>query len=213
MIVYCYDYQWDMSPLQHLHRIPEEEMVVTFLRMELASPRFEQTILAILQRDGRNRSMIDQPDLTNAVDNRYRAQILGEHRGYGRDEDVFTSVPPDVRWYRAQATKADLAQVRYIDYDYWTELSGGSRLAVDAAERIRQGIEVFSVGNGGFWYLAAALRAGSSFPELILVGADERGPLILLEGHVRLTAYFLAPECIPPLLPVIVGFAPGLDQK
>lgn len=53
----------------------------------------------------------------------------------------------------------------------------------------------------------------ASSPELILVGAQEGGPLVLLEGHVRLTAYFLAPECIPPLLPVIVGYAPGLDQK
>ena len=188
-------------------------MVSAFLRAELASPRFEPTLLAILERDGQDRSVIEHPDLASSADNDYRAQLLGEHRGYGRDKDVFTSVPPDVRWYRAQATKADLARVRYIDYDYWTELSGGSRLAVDAAERIRQGFGAFGVGNGGFWYLADALKAGASFPELILVGADERGPHILLEGHARLTAYFLAPECIPARLPVIVGFAPGLDSK
>ena len=188
-------------------------MVAAFLRAELASSRFEPTILAILERDGRDRSLIEQPDLANPADNTYRAQVLGEHRGYGRDEDVFTSVPPDVRWYRAQATKTDLVRVRYIDYDYWTELSGGTRLAVDAAERIRHGIEAFHVGNGAYWYLAEALKRGASFPELILVGADERGPHVLLEGHVRLTAYFLVPECIPALLPVIVGYAPGLDRK
>jgi hypothetical protein len=68
-------------------------------------------------------------------------------------------------------------------------------------------------GFSDFWYLAEALKAGASFPELILVGAEAEGPLDLLEGHVRLTAYFLAPECIPPLVPVIVGYAPGLDQK
>jgi hypothetical protein len=199
--------------MQHLHPIPEEEMVATFLQTELASIRFEPAILTILERDGRNREIIDQPDLANAADNEYRGRVLGEYRGYGRDADVFRFVPATVRWYRAHATNADLEQVRYIDYDYWTELSGGSRLAVDAAERIRQGIEVFGVGNGGFWYLAEALKAGASFPELILVGSDEQGPHVLLEGHVRLTAYFLAPECIPPLLPVIVGYAPGLDRK
>jgi hypothetical protein len=199
--------------MQLLHRVPAEEMVATFLRTELASSRFEQAILAILDRDGQDRRIIEHPDLANPADNEYRAQVLGEHRGYGRDDDVFTSVPADTRWYRAQATKADLAQVRYIDYDYWTELSGGSRFAVDAAERIRRGIEAFRIGNGAYWYLAEALKAGASFPELILVGADECGPLVLLEGHVRLTAYFLVPECIPPELPVIVGYAPGLDQK
>jgi hypothetical protein len=49
------------------------------------------------------------------------------------------------------------------------------------------------VSNGGFWYMADALAKGASFPELILVGADEHAPLVLLEGHVRLTAYFLQP--------------------
>jgi len=199
--------------VQHLDRIPAEEMVATFLRAELGSPRFEPTILAILERDGWDRSVIEHPDLTSSADNDYRAQVLSEHRGYGRDQDVFTSVPPDVRWYRGQATRFDLEQVRYIDYDYWTELSGGTRLAIDAAERIRQGIEAFRVGNGAYWYLADALKGGASFPEPILVGADVGGPLVLLEGHVRLTAYFLAPECIPPRLPVIVGYAPGLDRK
>ncbi len=112
--------------VQHLHPIPEEEMVVTFLQAELASPRFEPSIVALMERDGRDRTIIDNPDLTEPGDNRYRAQVLAEHRGYGRDDDVFEGVPPDVRWYRARATKAELAQVRYIDYDYWTELSGGS---------------------------------------------------------------------------------------
>ena len=106
-----------------------------------------------------------------------------------------------------------MARVRYIDYDYWTELSRESRLAVDATERIRQGIEAFRVGNGAYWYLAEVLEAGVSFPELILVGADERGPHMLLQSLMRLTAYFLVPDCIPPLLPVIVGYARGLDRK
>src|SRR5260370_3456468 len=144
-------------------------MVGTFLRAELASPRVEQTILNNRDRDGRDRRVIEYPDLTNPDHNQYRAGVLGEYRGYGRDGDVFRSVPSGVHWYRAQATKADLAQVRYIDYDYWTELSGGTRLAVDAAERIKHGIQAFGVGNGAFWYLADALRAGAAFPELILV--------------------------------------------
>lgn len=83
--------------MQQLHPIPAEEMVATFLQTELASYRFKPTILAILERDGRDRSVIEQPDLVNAADNAYRAQVLSEHRGYGRNEDVFTSVPPDMR--------------------------------------------------------------------------------------------------------------------
>ena len=84
--------------MQHLRPIPAAEMVATFLRAELASPRFEPIILATLERDGRDRSVIENPDLTNRADNAYRAQVLGELRGYGRDEGVFQDVPPDVRW-------------------------------------------------------------------------------------------------------------------
>jgi hypothetical protein len=102
--------------------------------------------------------------------------------------------------------------VRYLNDDYWTVLSGGSRLATDAAIRIRQGIEAFGVGNGGFWFLADALAAGAVFPELILLGAEEDAPLVVLEGHARLTAYALRPECLPPTLPVLVGYAPGLAK-
>ena len=187
-------------------------MVAVFLKTEIASTRFEADILAILARGGLPRTIIEQPNLGDPQENAYRRQVLGDWRGYGRDGDVFQGFPTDVQWYRATIAKDDLAALRYINDDYWTELSGGSRLAVDAAERIRQGIEAFGVGNGGFWWMADSLCAGATFPELILVGKDERSPLVVLEGHVRLTAYCLRPDCTPDTLPVLVGFAPQMDK-
>jgi hypothetical protein len=196
--------------MQPLHAIAEDEMVAVFLRTELASARFRPTLLELLHRDGRDPRLVEHPDLANADENAYRRRLLGVHRGYQRNADVFTDMPAGVRWYRARITPDELARVRYLNDDYWIELSGGSRLATDAATRIRQGIEAFRVGNGGFWFLADALAAGAVFPELILVGAEEQGPLLVLEGHARLTAYALRPEWVPPLLPVLVGYAPGL---
>src|SRR5919205_1962376 len=118
--------------MQHLYAISEDAMVAVFLQTEIASTRFAPTILAILHRDGRERRIIDQPDLSNAADNAYRRHVLGEHRGYGRDADVFKDFPADVRWYRDSSTKEDLARVRYINDDYWIALSGGSRPVTDA---------------------------------------------------------------------------------
>jgi hypothetical protein len=198
--------------MQHIEPISEDEMVAVFLKTEIASTRFSRDILAILIRDGCPRSIIEQPNPTDPRENAYRRRVLGEWRGYGRDADVFTHFPPDVRWYRAAITKAEVAALRYINDDYWTELSGGSRLAVDAATRIRQGIEAFGVGNGGFWWMAEALCAGATFPELILIGKDECSPLVVLEGHVRLTAYCLHPDRTPDPLPVLVGYAPQMDK-
>jgi hypothetical protein len=59
------------------------------------------------------------------------------HRGYGTRTDYFDGFPDDARWQWMAISPAELARVRYIDYDYWVELSGGTRLAVAAAARIR----------------------------------------------------------------------------
>src|SRR5262245_30325420 len=109
--------------MQHLHRISEDEMVAVFLATEIASSRFGPSILAMLRRDGQKRQIIDQPDFANPLDTAYRRQALCEWRGYGRDADVFKDFPADVQWYRALATMTDLRQVRYINDDYWIELS------------------------------------------------------------------------------------------
>jgi hypothetical protein len=198
--------------MQHVEPISEDTMVAVFLQTEIASTRFAQDILAILARDEQSRTIIDRPNLTDPGEKAYRRRVLGDWRGYGRDADVFYHFPSDVRWYRAVITKDELARIHYIYDDYWTELSGGSRLAADAAARIRQGIEAFGVGNGGFWWMAEALCGGATFPELILVGKDEQAQLVVLEGHVRLTAYCLRPDCVPATLPVLVGYAPQMDK-
>lgn len=90
-------------------------MVAVFLATEIASSRFGSPIRALLQRDGQTPQIVDQPDLTSPAENAYRRQLLGEWRGYQRDADVFKDFPADVRWYRALATKDDLAQVRYLN--------------------------------------------------------------------------------------------------
>lgn len=198
--------------MQIVEPISEAEVVAAFLKQEIVSTRWRQPILDILVRDGRERRIVDEPDTSDEAENTYRAALLGEFRGYRRNASLFTGFPDEVHWYRAAIGKEELAQVRYIDYSYWVELSGGSRLPTDAVERIRQGVEVYGVSNAGFWKVANAAREGVPFPEPILIGEREGSPLVVLEGHVRLTAYFLWPESIPPALPVIVGFSEGIAR-
>lgn len=193
--------------MRDLHRIREAEMIAVFLRTEVFSSRIVPRIQDIVRRDGRHLRIVTDPDLTSSPDNAYRRHLLGAYRGFRRDAALFAGFPISVRWYRAIAAKGELARVRYINYDYWIELSGGSRLPTDAAARIQQGIEVFGVSNAGFWRVSDAISGGANFPELIVVGARKDAPLVLLEGHARLTAYFLCPKAIPDSLPVIVGYA------
>jgi hypothetical protein len=200
--------------MRHLEAITEHEMVAHFLQTEIHSLRFEETILDLLQKEGKDRRVIDQPDLGNEEENAYRSRLLGEWRGYKRGEGIFMYVPDDTAWHRYALSRDELARVRYINYDYWTELSGGSRLAIDAAPRIRVGVEVFGKYSTEWALeLAREVERGARFPEIILVGTDESSVLTVLEGHVRLTAYCLALESVPEPLTAIIGFGPGMERK
>jgi hypothetical protein len=190
----------------------EDEMVAAFLRAEIAADRYSQRILEIMARDCADRRIVEVPDLADLTANAYRRELLGEFRGYRQDRAIFNRFPDNVRWERMLIGRQELALVRYIDYSYWIELSGGTRLAPEAARRIREGVTIFGVANDGFWELAAAWAAGVRFPELILVGTSEDAPLVLLEGHARLTAYFLRPDEAPAELEVIVGWSPDLPR-
>jgi hypothetical protein len=192
--------------------VNENEVVALFLKTEIESVRFRDAILELLLQDGKDRAIVDDPDTSDAGQNFYRCGLLGEFRGWGRNQGMFERFPRDVCWFRAVISKVELAQVRYIDYSYWVELSGGTRLPKEAAIRIRAGVDVFGVPSSGFLPLAEAARQGSAFPDLILVAKDEHSYLVVMEGHARLTGYFLAPEYIPDELGVRVGFSAAITN-
>jgi len=186
-----------------LYPTTEEDMIATFLKAEIASVRFGEKIISQLHRDSKERSIVDTPDITKASENLYRHQLLATYRAY-----VFEELPAHTAWYRAVLYRDEVAKVRYIDYDYWNEISDNSRLPLVATEAIRTGREIYGQSTQGFLDVAQALRAGAHFPELIIVGTSPDATLTVYEGHLRLTAYLLAPECIPGELQVIAGFAP-----
>lgn len=158
---------------------------------------------------GESERLLTDADLADPVANQARRDVLRATRGYGENRDMFEGFPTGVRWIRAVLTPDELARVRYIEYSYWNELSGGSRLPGDAAKTIRAGVRVFGVSNSRFVAAARAVRRGESFPPLILAGR-RRDTLVCLEGHLRLTAYALAG--FPVEVPCLVGTAPALAR-
>ena len=183
----------------------EAEMVAVFLRGELDSERFGQRL-----RETIDERLLLGPDLDDEGENAVRRTALTTLRGYETRQGLFHGFPPDVHWERAALTPDEVLAVRYIEYDYWVELSGGTRLPLDAADRIRAGITVFRVPNDGFFELADALGT-RQLSELIVVGGDG-SQLVVLEGHARLTAYALRPEALPPELEVLLGRSQGIVE-
>jgi hypothetical protein len=50
-----------------------------------------------------------------------------------------------------------------------------------------------------------AFADAATQPELIAASTPELEPLVLIEGHARLTAYALFPELLPPELEILLG--------
>jgi len=198
--------------MRWLRSSSEAEMVALFLSTELPSDRWKGGLWALLEGAGLPERVITAPDLGNDAENQARLRLLTEHRGYGTRTEIFDGFPDEVCWQWMAITPTELAETRYIQYDYWDELSGGTRLAVDAAARIRAGVAPFGVPNDGKLAMAQAVAGGARFPPLILVTTRLGGDLVVLEGHVRLTAFMLAREKLPPELEVLVGSAPAMTR-
>ena len=191
-------------------RATEAEVIAEFLRAEIESPRFGPRIRARLEADGRSGSIVERPDATNADENAYRAALLHAYRGIGASAPLLEGLPEAIEWHRAALDTTDLAGVRYIDYPYWNELSGGTRSPAVAAERIRAGISAMNRPNDAFHAVSARLCAGEDLGKPVLIAANRSSPLLILEGHTRVTGMLLQPECLPHEIAAFVGYAPGV---
>jgi hypothetical protein len=187
-------------------------MVALFLRTELPAPRSRDSLRALLAQEGVPERVVTAPDLGDDGENQARLRLLTRHRGYGTRAGLFNGFPDDVRWEWMAISPAELATVRFIDYDYWAELSGGTRLAADAAPRIRAGVAPFRVPSDWALGMAREVARGARFPPLILVTTGPGGDLVVLEGHARLTAFMLARDHLPPELEVLVGSSPAMTR-
>ncbi|MGC4943124.1 hypothetical protein [Kribbella sp. DT2] len=176
----------------------EDEMVATFLAAELTSPRFKLSLTETLAKLGHPQALITQADLSDPVQNKQRRQVLGDFRGYRQNRELFTGFPEELSWQLEALTPPEFLNILYIDYSYWTALTNGTRRPTDAAQFIRHGGLVFDhLPTEDFLHLADLFRTGTTWEPLICVRAAPDTPLVVLEGHSRLTAMALAANQLP----------------
>ncbi len=191
-----------------IERVDEAEVVAEFLRAEIDSPRFGPRVRARIHADGRDESVVRSADTSSAADNAYRAALLHSYRGVGGSAPLLEGLPASMEWHRALIARDSLDEVRYIDYPYWNELSAGTRSPRVAADRIQAGITAMGRSNDGFIALAARLCRGEALGVPVLIAPDAESPPVILEGHTRVTAMLLRPECLPAEVDFYVGYAP-----
>lgn len=177
-------------------------MIAVFLAAEAGSARYGPRIRELLAGLGQPPGIAEHPDTGDAAANAVRRRVLAAYRGYP-DGDVFTGMPADVAWHYAALTPAELATVRYLDYGYWTDFSGGTRLAADGARRL--GPWPDQPPGSGYRRIAEDLRDGRLPPTIIVLGEPGPANLVVLEGHKRLTGLLVCPQWLPAELDVLLG--------
>lgn len=127
------------------------------------------------------------------------AEVDERKRAWRERTGLFDGFPDDVAWERVALTPDEVLGILYIDWDWWVRVSNGTRLATVAAEV--QG------RDDGDRAIAAAVDTN---PELIVVTDPAHSRLVLLEGHVRLTAYAAFPDYLPAELELYLGTSPAI---
>lgn len=205
----------DAQPYRGAMRIlresSEAEVLATFLRAELDSSRYGDTVRALLDQAGEDESLLREPRITDPRENAVRAHLLDQYRGWLQREGLFGGFPKGVAWSLAALTREEVLSILFIDWDWWLHVSGETRRPLDAAARIRAG-EIPGSTVEEHESIAMRLRSADPPPELIVVAPPDHARLVLLEGHFRLSAYALFPEHLPGELEVFLGTSDEISR-
>ena len=184
-------------------------MVYEFLKMEIASDRYREEIETILKEMQVNRYIITNGNIMSEQENGLRTEILGRFRGYKKHDNIFGSFPSNIEWIWTEFDREDILKIMYIEYSYWNELSYYTGSPLEAAKYILAGKSVFgTMPTTDYIEIAQKLKDGHRFPPLIFLTDESEKRYIILEGHVRMTAYGLIPVLFQNV-PVLLGYCDG----
>ncbi len=93
---------------------------------------------ALLKRDRQLAALLTAPDLTDEQANAARMDLLLEYRGFDQPdpsiESYLEGVPVrELTWWRVRIDGTDAARLQYINWDFWVEITAGTRLAATYA--------------------------------------------------------------------------------
>ncbi|MEK7537476.1 MAG: hypothetical protein AAB619_00690, partial [Patescibacteria group bacterium] len=157
--------------------IPEGEMVLEFLQAESKSPRFVARYY-----DWLGQHAIPVNVNMQTLDPNVRKDLLWSVR-----PGLFKTLPKDIVWHEVLLEKQDWDRVMYINEDVWKNFSHGTRLVLRGVDKL--GLPHHETLTKRVSEITSQLQAGELLLKVIIVAAPGLEKLVLLEGHVRATAY------------------------
>lgn len=189
--------------------ISADEMIASFARGEIDSPRYGRYWKEMLVQLGQPRPVVDSPNLSSPEENWVRRWMLTKRRGYP-DQQLFQGLPSDVVWHQGSVPRESVGDLLYGNFGAWLTFSGGTRLVRHGAANIDT-VYIGDDGTNDFIREAECLiAAGMDVGKLLLVSTDRAGPFVLIEGHARATGHALNIGRVPAPVSVLVGLSPSM---
>lgn len=186
--------------MKTLKAISEEEMVLEFLRAEFTSPRFLGRYREWLSRRG------IQVDVSpETIDPALRKELLWSVR-----PGLFKTLPENIVWQDVLLEDSDWAKIMYLNEDDWKNFSSGTRLVQRGVDKLGQ--PEHTTLNQRVSEISAGLQSGEEFPKIILVATLDLTKLVLLEGHVRATAFVASGAYTMRKISAILGMSEQIAE-
>jgi len=167
-------------------------MVYEFLKMEINSDRYRESIESVLKEMHVSEDIIINGSTISEQENILRSEILRRFRGW-RNKELFENFPIKIEWVWTEFDRADILKIVYIEYSYWNELSFYTGSPLEAAKYVLSGKTLYDMPTDGAVKNAQWLINGNKFPPMIFLTDKSEQRYIILEGHGRMTAYGLVP--------------------
>jgi hypothetical protein len=183
--------------------LTQEEVMAEFLKSEFHHAEFDE------YRTQFNH-LVQSPDLRNAKENSVRQALLFLRRGA-----MWRELPGDTRWYEVELTTDDLERIRFFPRANWRRMANGSFQLIDVVERIRHRLETSAEGEffDKLRLLSRSVTDDLVNPTVLLIGANRRAPLTILDGNHRMAAAMLRqPGLFRGRFRFICGLSPQMTR-
>ena len=189
--------------MKRLHRVEEAEVIAGFLRNEFYEPDYDRDRA---QFD----SLITKPNLSDARENVLRRALLFRRRGH-----MWRELPDDTQWWKVQPGPEDIQRLRIFARAQWLWIGRGDFRAETVVRRIRthdypKRVEPFVEKIQRI--RGSVTRSGDAGP-VLLIGVDDKQPLVILEGNHRVAAALLDSYERFAALNFYCGFSPNMAKS